>query len=83
MADEYGYFVQTQEIIPPLSGKYKWAAKVTYVIKNPGADFQRINIPHHEHWGITKEEAVRKAKAEADEWIAAQLRQGTEDDPAE
>jgi hypothetical protein len=71
MIDEYDYFVHVEKLNPPL-GKNKFAAKVPYVVKNPGDNFERVYPQFHEWWGETSEEAESKAKAEADKWIAQQ-----------
>ena len=72
MADEYDYFVNVQELGDPIGGVYKYVAKVPYIVENPGPNFKRV-YPHlHEWWGKTEQEAEKKAKAEADGWIAKQ-----------
>jgi hypothetical protein len=72
MADKYDFEPEVYEIIPPIAGEYGWGAKVTYVVKVSEAGSQRIDIPHHEYWGKTWEEARKKAKEEAEAWIKMQ-----------
>ena len=71
MTKKYTYYVQVEELHPPL-GSNKFAAKVPHIVKNPGPNFERIYPHFHEWWGITRAEAEGKAKAEAEAWIAQQ-----------
>jgi hypothetical protein len=72
MADNFDYFVQVNEITPPLPGGLKYEAKVPYIVKNPGVKPEHINPGLHIYWGKTPEEAELKADAEAKAWIAQQ-----------
>lgn len=71
MKDRYEPLISVNEMRPFSSGE-KYAAKVNYMIKNPGPNFEHVHDFFHEHWGKTYEEAEAKARAEADEWIKKQ-----------
>jgi len=71
MSIEFDYFVELKELNPTM-GDNRFAAKVPYVVKNPGKNFERIYPPLHEWWGRTREEAESKARAEANTWIEKQ-----------
>jgi hypothetical protein len=71
MADRYHYLVEVRELKSRL-GKFRFAAKVTYIMKNPGENSERINPGFEEYWGVTDKEAEGKARAEADRWISKQ-----------
>lgn len=64
----YYYNVQYEEIRPLPTGE-TWAAKVTHIIIKRGDSSRKINIPHYEWWGMTREDAAQKARTEADAWI--------------
>jgi hypothetical protein len=70
MSDTFDYLVEVEEITP--LGENRFAAKVPYIVKNPGPNSKRIYPHFHEWWGKTREEAESKAKAEAEKWIAEQ-----------
>lgn len=76
MKSNYDYFVEVATLKPPI-GKYRFAAKVPYIVKNPGENFKRIYPTVNDNWGkevwgITETEAEKQARIEADKWIAAQ-----------
>jgi hypothetical protein len=66
LCDGYEYVVDSYGIEPV--GRFRWGAGVA--LKRRGAEPANELIHLHEHFGATEEEARRKARAEAREWIA-------------
>lgn len=70
----YGYIVEAEKI-RQLANTWDYAAKVTQMVRyrdSAPADTIKIHeLPFHEHYGVTADEAASKAMAEADEIIAA------------
>jgi len=67
---EYDSDIESKEIIPPIGGRYAWAAKAW--VKKVGAGRSDDVRYLHEHHGETRVEAESKAQAELDEWLARQ-----------
>ncbi len=59
---KFDYEIQTSEIIPPLPGGERYAAKVSFL----GAAVTRN---FGETWGKTEEEARQKMEQAVEEWI--------------
>jgi hypothetical protein len=64
--------IRTNEMFPPLGGKYKYfaAVQVLYVVDESGR--HKINKSFRETWGETKEEAIEKMQQQVRDWVKSQ-----------
>jgi hypothetical protein len=62
----------TEEIIPPLHGGRKYAAKVQAFFVMQGGERKRISHEFPEAWGQTDSEARAKMTAHVEKWVASQ-----------
>ena len=64
--------IVTNEMFPPLGGKYKYfaAVQVLYVVDESGR--HEIKKSFRETWGETKEEAKEKMYQKVRDWVKSQ-----------
>ena len=62
----------TNEIIPPLHGGLKYAAKVQALFVMQDGERRRISHKFGETWGQTDSEARAKMAAHVEKWVASQ-----------
>jgi len=62
----------TKEIIPPLSGGLKYAAKVQALFVMQDGQRQRLSHNFGEVWGKSAAEAEEKMRTRVAEWVATQ-----------
>jgi hypothetical protein len=62
----------TNEIIPPLRGGLKYAAKVQALFVMQGGERKRISHEFGEVWGQTDSEARAKMTALVEKWVTSQ-----------
>lgn len=67
----------TNEIIPPLHGGLKYAAKVQALFMMQDGERKRISHEFGETWGKTDSEARAKMTAHVEEWVTSQQREAT------
>jgi hypothetical protein len=68
---KYDYYIETEELHPPIGGVYRFAAKVGGLVKVTGPhSTERISHSFGEVWGRTREEAEEKLRKQIDDWIA-------------
>jgi hypothetical protein len=61
-----------EDIIPPLPGGQKYAAKVQSLFVKDKTGRKRIDHNFPETWGVTSNEAIEKLHALVDDWISKQ-----------
>jgi hypothetical protein len=62
----------TKEIIPPLPGGLKYAAKVDALFVMLGGERKRVSHEFGEEWGQTDSEARAKMTALVEKWVTSQ-----------
>ena len=61
--------ISIKEIIPPLPGNKRYAAKVAYLSLGDGPGQRRINKEFGEVWGTSADEAEAKLMAIIENWL--------------
>ena len=68
--DELEYI--TNEVIPPVGGSLKYAAKVQFLYVKNGENRVKIHEDFGETLGETKEQAISKMRSKVSEWVSGQ-----------
>ena len=63
----------TNEIIPPMHGGIKYAAKVRALYIEKNGKREKVNHEFGETWGVTPEEAKAKMTAFVRKWLSEQV----------
>jgi hypothetical protein len=66
--------IGTEELIPPIANKYRYAAKVSYLYVEDESGRRKINHQFGEMWGVTESEARKKVEAAVNAWLMEQTK---------
>lgn len=72
---QYDYHISISDVIPPIGGNLRYAAKVDYVYRNDGDEMEvKLSVDFEETFGETREEAEQKMREVVEAWIADRRR---------
>jgi hypothetical protein len=69
MSDKYDYEIITEKLNPPIGGIYRYAAKISFLVRlGEGSQRERVNPNLGEWYGTTEREAEEKIRQAVDDW---------------